>query len=190
MQLSNWKQIKGVGKINRRRFFAGLVLSSPFIALGDAKWVEPDWVRTRTVRLRRGTANHRFVHITDIHHKGDRAYLESIVKKVNALSPEFVCFTGDLIEETKYLPEALDLMGKIKSPVYAVPGNHDYWSKAPFDGFVKCFAGTGGGWLMDEQHVTTDGQLEFPSTTPFGECRNAEYLSNALSGVGEKGRQI
>jgi predicted MPP superfamily phosphohydrolase len=44
---------------------------------------------------------HRIVHFTDVHHKGDRAYLQGVVKKINALSPDFVCFTGDLIEETQ-----------------------------------------------------------------------------------------
>jgi predicted MPP superfamily phosphohydrolase len=165
MGLSDLKRLAKTGKINRRRFFAGMVLSAPLLAVGDAKWLEPSWVKTRTVRLRRGTGKVRFVHFTDVHHKGDRAYFESVVKKINALSPQFVCFTGDLIEETKHLAEALELIGKIKSPVYGVPGNHDYWSKASFDGFVKCFAGTGGGWLLDEQRVTADGKFTITGAT-------------------------
>ena len=56
-----------------------------------------------------------------------------MVRKINALSPEFVCFTGDLIEQTRYLREALETLARIKSPLYGVPGNHDYWSKAPFE---------------------------------------------------------
>jgi predicted MPP superfamily phosphohydrolase len=165
MHLNDSKQSTKARKINRRRFFAGMLLSMPFLAVGDAKWLEPGWVKTRKVSLRRGTAKVRFVHFTDVHHKGNRAYLESVVKKINALSPEFVCFTGDLIEETKHLPEALELIGKIKSPVYGVPGNHDYWSKASFDGFVKCFAATGGGWLLDEQRVTADGKFTITGAT-------------------------
>jgi predicted MPP superfamily phosphohydrolase len=165
MGLSALKRLAKAGKINRRRFIAGMVLSAPFLAVGDAKWLEPSWVKTRKVRLRPGTARVRFVHFSDVHHKGDRAYFESVVKKINALSPEFVCFTGDLIEEIKHLPEALELVAKIKSPVYGVPGNHDYWSKAPFDGFVKCFAATGGGWLLDEQRVTADGKFTINGAT-------------------------
>lgn len=165
IHLSNLKPSAKAGKINRRRFFAGLILSSPLLAFSDAKWVEPGWVKTRKIKLTTGKPNHRFVHITDIHHKGDRAYLESIVKTINALSPEFVCFTGDLIEEANYLAEALEIIRKIKAPVYGIPGNHDYWSKAPFDGFVKSFAGTGGGWLMDEQRVTADGKFTILGAT-------------------------
>jgi predicted MPP superfamily phosphohydrolase len=165
MDLRHLKRLAKTRKINRRRFFAGMLLSAPLFAVGDAKWLEPSWVKTRKVRLHRGTAKARFVHFTDVHHKGDRAYLESVVKKINALSPEFVCFTGDLIEEAKHLPEALELIGKIKAPVYGVPGNHDYWSKASFEPFVKCFAGTSGGWLMDEQRVTADGKFTITGAT-------------------------
>jgi predicted MPP superfamily phosphohydrolase len=165
VRLSAWKQFAKAGKINRRRFLAGLVLSGPLLALGDAKWLEPSWVKTKTIRLGNGKPSHRFVHFTDVHHKGDRAYFESVVKKINALSPEFVCFTGDLIEEAKHLAEALELIGKIKAPIYGVPGNHDYWSKAQFDGFIKGFAATGGGWLLDEQRVTADGKFTITGAT-------------------------
>ena len=153
------------GKINRRRFLGGLVVAGPLLAVTDAKWLEPNWVKKRTIRLGGGKPAHRFVHFTDVHHKGDRGYFESVVRKINALSPEFVCFTGDLIEETKHLAEALELIGKIKAPVYGVPGNHDYWSKAPFEPFVKCFAATGGGWLLDEQRVTADGKFTITGDT-------------------------
>jgi predicted MPP superfamily phosphohydrolase len=146
-------------KINRRRFLAAAVLCSPLLAVVDAKWLEPGWVKTRRLRVGRGKPAHRFVHFTDVHHKGDRAYFESVVKKINALSPEFVCFTGDLIEETRYLAEALEIFSRIKSPLYGVPGNHDYWSKAPFEGIARCFSGTGGSWLVDSETVTADGRF-------------------------------
>src|SRR6266850_389364 len=180
MHLNDSKQSTKARKINRRRFFAGMVLSMPFLAVGDAKWLEPSWVKTRTVRLRRGTAKVRFVHFTDVHHKGNRAYLESVVKKINALSPEFVCFTGDLIEETKHLAEALEIFAGIKSPLYGVPGNHDYWSKAPFDGIAKCLAATGGAWLLDEQRVTADGKSTITGATCLS-ARQPPISANATT---------
>src|SRR5436305_785829 len=93
-------------RLNRRRFLAAALLCSPFLVAADAKWLEPDWVSVRRLRLTRGKPEHRFVHFTDLHHKGDKAYLESVVRKINALSPEFVCFTGDIIEEATYLAES------------------------------------------------------------------------------------
>ena len=152
-------------RLSRRRFLAAALLCSPLPAVADAKWLEPSWVKTRRIRLSRNTPTHRLVHFTDVHHKGDRAYLESVVKKINALSPDMVCFTGDIIEEAKHLAEALEILSGIKSPMYGVPGNHDYWSKAPFEGISKCFAATGGGWLLDQQLVTKDGKFTIIGAT-------------------------
>jgi predicted MPP superfamily phosphohydrolase len=129
------------------------------VALADAKFIEPQWIKVRRVRLGTDAPTHRIVQFTDIHHKGDRAYLDSIVKQINALSPDFVCFTGDLIEEGKHLAETLELISGIQSPMYGVPGNHDYWSKVPFEGIAKCFAASGGAWLLDEAVVTKDGRF-------------------------------
>jgi predicted MPP superfamily phosphohydrolase len=151
-------------RFKRRHFLAAALLSCPFLAIADAKWLEPDWVRVRKIRLCSGKPAHRFVHFTDVHHKGDKTYLESVVRKINAVSPEFVCFTGDLIEQTKYLTESVQIFAQIKSPVYGVPGNHDYWSKAPFDRIGACFAATGGRWLVEERLETTDRKFSILGT--------------------------
>ncbi len=147
------------GKTNRRRFLLSALLLSPMLALTDALWVERTWIRTRFVRIGTEKPTHRIVHFTDLHHKGDRAYLEGIVQKINALSADFVCFTGDLIEERSYVPEALEFLEKIKSPLYGVPGNHDYWARADFGLIGQSFASTGGAWLMDEQITIGDGTI-------------------------------
>jgi len=148
------------GKWTRRRFLTAAVslLGAPLLVAVDAKWIEPTWVKIRHLRLSK-TPTHRIVHFTDIHHKGDRDYLLSVVNKINALSPDFVCFTGDLIEEKGHVPEALEALSKIQSPLYGVPGNHDYWCKANFGDFEKCFAATGGDFLIDKSVVTRDGKI-------------------------------
>ena len=143
----------------RRRFLLSILLGAPVLATTDAKWLEPKWLKTRRIRLSPDKPTHRIVHFTDIHHKGDRAYLRSVVDLINGLSPDFVCFTGDLIEQGKFLPEALELLSAIKSPMYGVPGNHDYWSKVPFDGIARCFAASGGAWLLDEPIVSADAKF-------------------------------
>lgn len=156
-------------KINRRKFlFAGLILT-PLAACADACWVEPRWLKIKKLRLTQDQPSHRFVHFTDLHHKGDRAFGESLVKAINSLSPDFVCFTGDLIEEEKHLAEALELLAQIKAPLYGVPGNHDYWAKISFDGIAKCFAATGGAWLMDQQQITRNDKVNVIGIT----CKNA-----------------
>src|SRR5678815_4820486 len=91
----------------RRRFLLASLLCVPFLAGADAKLLEPKWLKLRRIRLGASPPRHRIVHFTDVHHKGDRPYFDSVVNQINALSPDFVCFTGDLIEQGHHLPEAL-----------------------------------------------------------------------------------
>jgi hypothetical protein len=146
-------------RFRRRAFLLGALVAAPLLAAADAAWIEPRWVKVRRLRLHWGKPACRVVHITDVHHKGDRAYLAGVVRMINALSPELACFTGDLIEEPRHLEEALAILRGIKSPLYGIPGNHDFWSKTSFEKFQECFSSTGGRWLMDEQTVTADGRL-------------------------------
>lgn len=154
-----------LGKINRRYFLLLSVAAAPVLVWMDADSLEPQWVKIRTIKLAGKNPTHRIVHFTDVHHKGDRAYLESVVAKINGLSPDAVCFTGDLVEKAQFLTETLEILQKIKSPLYGVPGNHDYWSHASFAEIGKAFAATGGAWLMDSQVTTADGKVHMTGVT-------------------------
>jgi predicted MPP superfamily phosphohydrolase len=157
------------GRFNRRHFLRAAVLGAPLLVAADAFWLEPKWLKIRHLRLGDHKPTHRVVHITDVHYVGDRAYLAEVVRTINAQSPDFVCFTGDLLEQALQLPEALELLAGVKSPLYGVPGNHDYWSDASFETIAKWFAATGGAWLLDQQKVTADGQFTIIGTS----CRRA-----------------
>jgi uncharacterized protein len=133
-------------------------VGAPCVLAADARVIEPQWVKITRLRLS-DKPTCRFVHFSDLHHKGDRAHTQSVVEMINSLAPDFVCFTGDLLEEAKFLPETLDLLSGIKSPLYGVPGNHDYASKASFDDIAKCFDSTGGAWMVDEQKTIADGKI-------------------------------
>lgn len=154
-------------QLSRRRFLLGGLLLSPAAVVGDARWLEPQWIKTRHLRLA-DKPSHRFVQFSDLHHKGDRAHTQSVVDIINSLAPDFVCFTGDIIEEAKFLPEALNILSGIKAPMYGVPGNHDYWSKAPFDDVFKCFAATGGAWLVDDARVIAGGKINLIGMAHIG----------------------
>jgi hypothetical protein len=128
-------------KLSRRRFLRWACCSAPVVVTADAFVLEPEWIKVRTVRFAAGKPAHRFVQFTDLHHKGDRAYLEKVVRIINRLSPDFVCFTGDIVEDGEFLPEALGLIEQIKPPVFGIPGNHDYWSKIDFGVVAKTLPG-------------------------------------------------
>jgi uncharacterized protein len=155
-------------KINRRKFILTALLATPCAIAADARWLEPQWVKIHRLRLSQGQPTHRFVHFSDLHHKGDRAHSESVVAMINSLSPDFVCFTGDIMEEGRFLSEALEVLAGVKVPMYGVPGNHDYWSRVPFDGIIKCFAATGGAWLLNEERTIAEGRINLIGVAHLG----------------------
>ncbi|HXR46121.1 MAG TPA: metallophosphoesterase [Candidatus Limnocylindrales bacterium] len=146
-------------KISRRKFILTALLATPCAITADARWLEPQWVKIHKLHLSQGRPTYRFVHFSDLHHKGDRSHTQSVVNMINSLSPDFVFFTGDIMEEGKYLSEALEILSGVKAPMFGVPGNHDYWSRVPFDDMFKCFAATGGAWLVDEERTIAGGKI-------------------------------
>jgi predicted MPP superfamily phosphohydrolase len=167
-------------KLTRRRFLIGAGMSVPAGVLGNTLALEPNWLRVETVRLAKSQPTHRFVHFTDLHHKGDRKLLQSVVDKINALSPDFVCFTGDLVEEPEHVAESLEVLRTLRAPLYGVPGNHDYWANVDFKAIAEAFRATGGAWLMDSTARTADGKITISGLTcqsghrpePVGNTRN------------------
>jgi spermidine/putrescine-binding protein len=53
----------------------------------------------------------------------------------------------------------------IKSPLFGVPGNHDYWSGISFAPVHKCFESTGGAWLLDERRKIAGGKINLIGVT-------------------------
>ena len=138
-------------KITRRRLLRTALYGVPMALAADAFGLEPGWLRVRTVRMTEAKPTLRLLQFTDVHFKGDTDFLESVVSRINALSPDVVCFTGDLIEESDWLQPALKIIAEIKAPMFGIPGNHDHWSGADFSLFARCFEKSGGQWLLDQR---------------------------------------
>jgi predicted MPP superfamily phosphohydrolase len=125
--------------------------------------VEQVQVRTLTVSPR--LMRHRVVHFSDIHHRGSVAYLREVVDRINAIAPDFACFTGDMVEKAAFLDEALAEIRRIACPVYGCPGNHDYSSGASFKALSEAFEATGGRWMVYEQaRVGRRGDIALSAT--------------------------
>jgi uncharacterized protein len=148
-----------MNKISRRKFLTLSALAVPAVIGADARWVEPTSLRVTNLKLNKN-GQCRFVHFTDFHHKGDVDYAARMVRTINELKPEFVCFTGDIVEDKRFLSEALDFIRQIKAPVYGNPGNHDYRSGASFADCERAFGATGGAWLADRSIVLPQHDLE------------------------------
>ena len=83
----------------------------------------------------------RIVHISDLHLDGWEGHgkeLQQRVDEINALQPDIICFTGDLIslspDELKpFVPILRQLHTNQDGHVYAVLGNHDYMPYTSFN---------------------------------------------------------
>jgi predicted MPP superfamily phosphohydrolase len=151
--------------LSRRAWLRLGLLAAPAAALVDAFWLEPRWLKVCRLRLAAARPEHRFVHFSDLHHKGNRSRLESVVAKVNRLAPDFACFTGDLVEDAAFLRETLEVLSGLRCPTFGVPGNHDYWATVDFDEVAAAFARTGGAWLMDQARLIRDRRVHLLGLT-------------------------
>jgi uncharacterized protein len=72
------------------------------------------------------------VQISDIHYGKfiNLAYLTIVMETARRLKPDLFALTGDFISFQKHIPAMKGLFKKLKAPlgVYALMGNHDYWS--------------------------------------------------------------
>lgn len=156
-----------MSKITRRKFLGLAGMALPAVALGGNGPLD-ETLALRVTTLTSGPGNCRFVHFSDFHHKGDVAYAAEMVQTINRLAPDFVCFTGDLVEEARFGAEALAFIRQIEAPVYGAPGNHDFQSGVPFADFGDAFAATGGAWLADSSVLIANHDLEIVGMGPNG----------------------
>jgi len=143
----------------RRRFLGALAGAVLCAGAAEAFAFEPHRLRISQVRLSENPVS-RFVLWSDFHYSGDSDYASEIISTINGLHPEFVCFIGDLIDNRIYQEAALRFIAKIKSPVYGVPGNHDYTCRSLFSLNRKTFEATGGGWLVNRIVRPTGDKIE------------------------------
>lgn len=80
---------------------------------------------------------YRIVHISDMHlgtYVNDTAFVSCCVDSINALHPDAICFTGDLVsmtvEEAKPYKSVLARL-HARDGVYTILGNHDYADYMP-----------------------------------------------------------
>lgn len=75
---------------------------------------------------------YRIVQLSDLHvgsYGTDTAFISKLVERVNALDPDLILFTGDLVNrKTTELEPFAVVLSRLKAPdgVFSVLGNHDY----------------------------------------------------------------
>jgi uncharacterized protein len=118
------------------RVFAGVAmtlgLGTALAGAAEALALGVQRVRVPLRKLPASMSGTRIVQITDLHFGGftGPAYLERVVAEVNALEPDLIAITGDLVDGTVIdLGIALEPLSRLKARhgVYFVTGNHEYY---------------------------------------------------------------
>ncbi len=120
--------------LTRRKFIYGTM----GLCLADAFLVEPNisWTTKSNLRvpnLPEALKGLKVVHLTDLHYKPDKDedLLETVIEKVNKISPDLIFLTGDFVDhDTTGITPMLTLLSKLKAKhgIYACMGNHDGWT--------------------------------------------------------------
>ena len=120
-------------------------------------------VRVAIDRLGKAQAGYRIVQISDVHVGPTigRSFIEDIVARINALQPDLVAITGDLVDgSVQQLAEHVAPLAKLraKDGVFFVTGNHEYYSGA--DSWIA-HLGTLGIRVLRNEHVRIGGEDGF-----------------------------
>ncbi len=157
-----------------RRTFLGRALSGGIafsaLALGAygmvsaRSTVKVKPVRVELARLPQSLDGFRIVQLTDVHIGPtiDGEWLEAVVRSVNALEPDVVAITGDLVDgSVAELGEHVAPLAKLKSKhgVFFVTGNHEYYSGV--DEWIAELTKLGVRVLRNERVTIGDGEASF-----------------------------
>jgi hypothetical protein len=174
-ELARWSWVKyaSMTSVNggRRELLAQILAGSVGVfGLALSGWgvwsaIRPVEVKRVQVRLKKlpGALNGlRLVQLSDMHIglTIGRDFVEDVVRKVNALEPDIVAITGDLIDgSVEDLGAAVAPLGEIHARLgtYFVTGNHEYYSGA--DSWLA-FLRTLGIRVLRNEHVelSKDGE--------------------------------
>lgn len=133
----------------------------------------------------------KIVQLSDVHVSPDTdpAEIQRLVDRVNALEPELVALTGDLVDgSTRLLRDGMAPLANLRARhgVFAVTGNHEYYSNGP--AWIAEFRRLGFRVLQNERVTIGDGDAAFDvvgvtdwTGAQFGEDQRPR-LSRALEG--------
>lgn len=187
-----------------RRAFLGRALAASVAAAGGALAiygvasargdVAVERVKIQLRRFPGKLDGFRIVQLSDVHIGPTigRDWLSAVVDKVNALDPDLVCITGDLVDgSVSDLGAQVEPLRRLKAKhgIYFVTGNHEYYSGA--DEWIAHLKSLGVRSLRNERVEIGDGEEGFDlagvddwKAKGFGGDHGAD-LARALAGRDE-----
>ena len=149
-------------------------------------------LRVQLSRLPAGRHGFTIAQLTDIHVGPTigRSFIEEIVRKTNALEPDLIAITGDLVDgSVSDLRDAVAPLADLRAKhgVFFVTGNHEYFSDA--DGWTNELSRLGIRVLKNERVAIGQGEdafdlagVEDRSAARFGGLTPAAATERALAG--------
>ena len=130
---------------------------------------------------------YRIVQWSDVHVGPTirRAFVESLVERTNALQPDAVVITGDLVDG--YADDLRDEVQpmrdlRTRDGVFYVTGNHEYYWRA--SEWIPLLQSLGLDFLKNEHRLVRDGQLVIAGVTdPVGRDTHKQDPDRALAGA-------
>jgi uncharacterized protein len=170
---------------------AGLGVGAALVSLWLGRRVVVKRVEVPLARLPAALHGTSIVQLSDVHIGPTlgRRFLERVVDKVNALQPDVIVITGDLVDgSVERLGPAVATLARLRARhgVFFVTGNHEYYSGA--DAWCAFLTGLGVRVLRNERVAIGAGDQTFDlagvddfSAHHFGGDHGAD-LSRALAG--------
>jgi uncharacterized protein len=137
-------------RTSRRRFLRRIISTGAILGVGAiyATQIEPFWLDVHPVdvpiaNLPPAFEGFRIAHLTDLH-AGESvpiSHLRRAVDRVNALAPDCVVVTGDLVtHDPDWIEPISQVLSQLHAPVYVTFGNHDYDPAGAMPGSVTIIA--------------------------------------------------
>lgn len=187
--------IYGLGRLIRQRWMTVCAFVVAALVFGVMWWgaiVTPGKIEVKEVEMAFGRLpdsfdGYRIVQWSDAHlgtYNGRTAIVERQINTINALHPDMICFTGDLVSRVTAEAEPYrEILSRLHAPdgVYSVLGNHDYddyvnWDAEKVklaDRKALCDLQTAAGWkLLNNDHVVIkrgDDQIVLIGTENYGD---------------------
>ena len=141
---------------------AGLAAAITVYGFIEAHWIGVTNLPVRMPGLPAHLEGFRITQISDVHLgrivRGSR--LERIVNQINALQPDLIVITGDLVDaEPSHMEEMIPALRRLQSRygVFAVTGNHEFFAGADL---AQSYIERAGVTLLRNRWVTVNGGLQ------------------------------
>lgn len=109
---------------------AAIIICSVIFAYYQTTAVQTDLVDVKSKRLPHEFDGTKIVQLSDLQNSNYPRFYEKIAAQTAKQRPDFIVFTGDIIDRRKYnINNAEELLKKIHgiAPIYFVSGNHEAW---------------------------------------------------------------